>query len=174
MSIKIKKIYSKIIFINLIALYFTLNSCGIYSFTGASYGNAKSVSIDFFENYASYVQPTLSQVFTEKMKDRFVSQTPLALVSDEGDLKFSGSITDYQVTPVGIQAGETAASNRLTIIINVKFVNETDPDASFEKSFSRYADFDISQSLNSVETGLIDEITDLLIDDIFNDSVVNW
>lgn len=148
--------------------------CGIYSFTGASYGSAKTVSIDYFQNRSTYINPTLSQKITEDLKDRFMSQTPLNLVKTGGDLNFEGSITSYKISAVDIKSTGQAASNRLTITIRVTFTNATEPDNDFDKSYSRYADYDVKQPFATVESALVEEIVTLLIDDIFNDSVVNW
>lgn len=149
-------------------------SCGIYSFTGASYGTAKTVTIDYFQNRSTYVNPTLSNTITENLKDRFMSQTPLNLVKTNGDLHFEGTITGYTITAVGIKSGETASYNRLTIQLKVTFTNSTAPENDFDKTYSRYADYDVSSSFATVESALVEEITEQLIDDIFNDSVVNW
>lgn len=148
-----------------------------YSFTGASIDpRTKTVSIATFPNMAPLVNPTLSSTFTEAMKDRFMSQTSLQLVSRDGDLQFSGTITGYNTRPTAIQAGDVAvaAQNRLTITIKVKYVNNQDPKSSFDTSFSRYADYDSSKSLQEVEESLVEEIVPQLIDDIFNKSVANW
>ncbi|MBR4440694.1 MAG: LptE family protein [Bacteroidales bacterium] len=164
----------------LLILYFVLllafvwQGCGIYSFTGASYGTAKTVSIDYFQNRSTYVNPTLSQKITEDLKDRFMSQTPLNLVKTGGDLSFEGTITGYRISAVDIKSTGQAAKNRLTISIKVSFANSTEPENDFEKSYSRYADYDVKQPFSAVESTLVDEIVTLLIDDIFNDSVVNW
>jgi hypothetical protein len=64
--------------------------------------------------------------------------------------------------------------NRLTITIKVKFVNNCDPDANFEQSFSRYRDFAATLDLSAVESGLVSEIVTELCEDVFNKSVVNW
>ena len=155
-------------------LAFVWQGCGIYSFTGASYGTAKTVSIDYFQNRSTYVNPTLSQKITEDLKDRFMSQTPLNLVKTGGDLSFEGTITAYRISAVDIKSTGQAAKNRLTISIKVSFANSTEPENDFEKSYSRYADYDVKQPFSAVESTLVDEIVTLLIDDIFNDSVVNW
>lgn len=161
------------ILILLLALQCT--GCGVYSFTGASVApDVKTVSVDFFPNRASLVQPSLSQTFTEKLRDKFVSQTNLTLLESGGDLTFSGTITDYSSVPIAIQGNEQAALNRLTISVKVKFENAKDPKQNFESSFSRYADYDSRQSLNTVELQLIGEICNQLVDDIFNRAVINW
>jgi hypothetical protein len=146
-----------------------------YSFTGASISpNVKTVSISNFPNNASLVVPTLSRTVTDALRDYFTSQTNLNLVERGGDLSLDGSITQYVVIPVAIQGNETAAMNRLTIAVSVKFVNKTDPKQNWETSFSRYQDYTSSLNLSTVQEGLIREITDQLVQDIFNKAVVNW
>ena len=62
---------------------FAITGCDVYSFTGASISpEIKTISIASFPNQASLVQPSLSQVFTEKLKDKFVSQTNLTRYAD--------------------------------------------------------------------------------------------
>jgi hypothetical protein len=158
------------------AFMFVFSSCRInYSFTGASISpNVKTVTIQYFSNQASLVVPTLSRTWTDALRDYFTSQTNLALIEKGGDLNFEGAITGYVVQPIAIQGNETAAMNRLTITINVKFTNRTNEKQNFETSFSRYQDYQSSLSLASVQDGLIKEITDQLVQDVFNKAVVNW
>ena len=171
MTVLIKRIF---IFSLFAVLLTTLNSCGIYSFTGADTGNAETISIDYFQNYAPLAQPTLSQNFTETLRDKFIAQTNLNLVERNADLRITGSVTGYDTRPVAIQGNETAALNRLTITINVTYTNTLEQEKSFEKSFSRFADFESSVSLSSVQDQLEEEIGDQLAQDIFNESVINW
>ena len=165
--------------INKISIYFftsiSLAACGIYSFTGASISaDIETVSVDYFQNNASMVQPTLSNIMTEGLKDQFISQTNLSLTDAIGDLQFEGEITGYVVKPIAIQANETAAQNRLTISVKVTFTNNLDENQNYSQSFSHYADFDSSQDLSSVETELIDQIVEVLSENIFNKAVANW
>ncbi len=165
---------SKIIFF-FSALTFLLSGCGIYSFTGASIPpEAKTVSIQYFPNNASLVEPTLSQTFTDALKDKFVSQTTLVLVQKNGDLRLEGEITGYSTNPVAITGDQTAALNRLTITVKVKYVNTFDKTKNFESSFSRYEDYPSNQNLSSVQETLITQINEMLIEDVFNKAVVNW
>jgi len=152
-----------------------IQGCGTYSFTGASISpEIKTVSIDLFPNRAPLIQPSLSQVFTEKLKDKFVSQTNLGQITSGGDLRFEGYISDYNAQPTSIQGNEQAALNRLTITVMVKFVNTKDEKQSFESTFSRFADYDSRTNLAMVESELINEICAQLVDDIFNKAVINW
>ncbi len=146
-----------------------------YSFTGASISpEVKTVSIQTFQNFAPLVQPALSQALTEKLKDKFLSQTSLKPVKNDGDLAFEGQITNYVTQPIAVQSNETASQNRLTITINVKFTNRFDPKQDFETNFSRFADYDSRLALQSVENDLMRQINEQLVTDIFNKSVSNW
>ncbi len=168
------KIYNLILTCLLLVAF---NSCKInYSFTGASIPpGTKTVSIADFPNMAPLINPLLSNTFTEALKDKFMSQTSLQLVQSYGDLQFEGTIVNYNTRPMNIQAGtDQAAQNRLTIGVKVKFINNMDPKANFETTFSRYADYSSDASLQDVENTLVDEIVAELVDDIFNKAVVNW
>ncbi|MCD6111777.1 MAG: LptE family protein [Bacteroidales bacterium] len=168
-----KKPFYTYLFILIILLSFS--SCGIYSFTGASISpEVKTISIKYFPNQAPLVQATLSQVFTDALKDKFISQTNLTLVPDDGDLNIEGEITDYSTKPIAITGDQTAALNRLTITVKVKFTNKFDETQNFETTFSRYEDYESTKNLSDVEDVLIEQINSYLIEDIFNKAVVNW
>ena len=152
-----------------------LISCGAYSFTGGSTGDAKTIQVDFFPNQASLVEPTLSQRFTQDMQDLFLRQTNLDLVRTGGDLRFEGEITQYRVNPMSATSQQTAAQNRLTITVNVRFYNRLKEEDDFEKQFSFYSDFDAnSQLTGGVLDSALDEILERMIQDIFNASVAKW
>jgi len=149
--------------------------CGVYSFTGASIPpQAETISVAHFPNDASLVQPTLSQRFTDELQDMFMRQTNLTLIEGFGDLHFEGAITGYRTEPIALGDDDRARMNRLTITVRVTFLNEYDQDADFERTFSRYYDYDSNRSLAEVENDAIDRITEELAQDIFNQAVVNW
>lgn len=146
-----------------------------YSFTGAAIAeDVKTVSVKTFQNFAPLANVNYSQTFSEALKDIFISQTNLNLATTEGDLQFEGSITNYQISSVAIQGNETAAKNRLTISVNVKFTNTKDKKQDFESDFTRFADYDSSVNISSIEDELIKEINNQLTQDIFNKSVGSW
>jgi hypothetical protein len=147
----------------------------MYSFTGASIPpNAKSVSVSYFPNRATLIQPLLSQSLTEALKDRLTSQTSLNLFESNGDLQFEGEITGYSTRPAAVSGNEQATLNRLSISVKVKFINTKDETKSYESTFTRYADFDSNSNFELVEADLDKQIIDQLVDDIFNKAVVNW
>jgi hypothetical protein len=146
-----------------------------YSFTGASIPpDVKTISIKYFPNNASLVVTSLSQKITDGLRDKFTSETNLVMINDGGDLQLEGSIIDYKTSPVAIQANDQAALNRLTITIEVNYTNTKDDNLSFESKFSRYVDYSSSQNLTDVQEGLIEEINQMLIEDVFNKAVINW
>lgn len=174
-SIMRKAIASSRALLLLLVIPVIFSSCGVYSFTGASIPpEAKTISITNFPNKAQLVQPSLSQAFTEKLKDRFASQTNLNLIPRNGDLHIEGEIVGYSTEPVAITGAQTAALIRLKITVNVRFVNKYSPKDNYETTFSRYEDYPSSQNLSAVEDGLIALISEALVEDIFNKSVVNW
>jgi len=146
-----------------------------YSFSGASISPAvKTLSVQYFQNRASLVQPGLSQTLTDALSDKCKAQTRLSIVSGNGDVNFEGEITDYSTRPLTVAADSRAAMNRFTISVKVKFTNTVDPQYSYEKTFSRYEDYDSRLNLSDVEKSLSDKIIELLIEDIFNAAFVNW
>ena len=158
-----------------LALVFICHGCGVYSFSGASIpAEAKTVSVQYFPNHAQLVNPLLSNNFTNALRDAMTNQTTLDMVESGGDIAFEGEITDYKTTPVAITSGQTAAMNRLTVTVKVRFSNRIDDTKNFESSFSRYEDYPSDQDLNAVQESLTSTIIDALVEDIFNKALVNW
>lgn len=159
----------------LLIFLFFFNSCGIYSFTGASIPpGAKTVSVQYFPNKAPLIEPSLSSTFTNALRDIFTTQTNLRMVSKSGDLALEGEITDYSITPQAIQSNQTAASNRLSVTVNVRYTDKLDPTKDFETQFTEYMDYPSGTNLSTVKDSLLKQITDNLAQDIFNKAVVNW
>ncbi len=150
-------------------------ACGAYSFTGGNTGNAKTMQIDFFPNQAPIIEPTLSQRFTQDLQDLFTRQTNLTLVTNGGQLHFEGEIIDYRITPMSATAEQTAAQNRLTIVVNVRFTNSLIEKDNFEKQFSFYHDYPANdQLINATLDAALTVILERITQDIFNASVAKW
>lgn len=159
----------------LFGLGLSFQSCRIYSFTGANLSQSiKTYTVYYFPNRARLVNPTLSQVFTEDLREKLQRQTSLNELSENGDIEFEGQITGYDLKPMSIQKQDMAAQNRLTITVNVKFTNHKEPDKNFERTFTAYEDYDSSQSLSEVEDDLSLKIIEQLNEDIFNATIASW
>lgn len=166
----------KVLFLSF-CVAFVVTACKVsYSFTGGTLStDVKTFSVQFFPNRAPLVNPNLSNQFTEALKEKFRGQTTLdEIVDGEGHLNFEGEITGYRTQALDVTASDISATNRLTVTIKVRFINEIEPDNDFDKSFSAFRDFDSTQQLSDVEEGLVEEILEDIIDDIYNAAVVNW
>ena len=153
-----------------------LCGCGIYSFTGGQFGEAKSFSVGYLKPQTGLATPLYAQRLTESLKDVMLSQSPLKWTEENGDLQFSGMVTNYSTAPVAINSGssETAALNRLSITIQIHYENTLEPALNFDKSFTKYADFNANQDLFTIEESLWKLINEQLTQEVYNASVGNW
>lgn len=169
-----KRIKGFVTFFLFLPLLFVSQSCGIYSFSGASIpANMKTVAVQFFENTAPIVVSNLSQQFTEMLKERIRNQTRLSMVRDNADGNFEGRITDYSIKPIAVTGNERAEGTRLSITVSVKYTNSLDPELSFEQSFTRFRDIQGS-NISAQEQTLMGQINTDLTEDIFNRAFANW
>lgn len=158
-----------------IAVLFSSGCKVSYSFTGADIpAEAKTFSVEYFKVSAALTNPIYSQKITERLKELMLNQTRLNLVKSNGDLQFTGTVTRYEVIPVAVTGNENAGLNRLSITVNVSYINSFDEKKNFEKDFNQFQDFSATTNLNQVETALIDEINNKLVQEIFNSSLGNW
>lgn len=150
-------------------------SCGIYSFTGADTGGASTFQVNFFENAADNVEPGIDRAFTVALQDLIQNQTNLSLVNSGGDLVYEGEIVDFYVAPMTATADNSAAQNRLTITVLVRFFNNLEPDKNFDRRFSFYYDYPATVQLSgAVLDTALDEIYSRITQDVFNASLTNW
>ncbi len=154
------------------------SSCSV-TLSGASIPiTMKNIYVGYFENNAPLVVSNLSQTFTEALKQRIRSQTRLAITqSPESDGAMTGTITNYSIAPVAVQAtannvAPTASATRLSITVSVKYTNMADKKLNFEQSFTNYVDY--TGELAPQEQGLIQQINQKLTEDIFNKAFANW
>ncbi|MDA9887267.1 LPS assembly lipoprotein LptE [Flavobacteriaceae bacterium] len=172
-----KKIYNVIL---LVVLSGSLNNCGIYSFTGASIpAGTDTFQVNYFNNEAgnkpgSTVEPGLDQEFTIALQDLIQNQTNLNLVSTNGHLVYEGEITEYRISPTTSTANNTAAQNRLTMTVNLRYTNTKKTADNFEQRFSFFYDFDANQQLFDVKDAANREIFERITQDIFNETLAKW
>lgn len=157
----------------------TFASCGIYNFTGGDPGTAKTFEVRLFQNYAtqspgSTFEPGLDRDFTQELQNLIQNQTSLDLVSSNGDLLYEGEITEFRISPMTATANQTAAQNRLSMGVNVRFFNKTKEDVDFEQRFSFFYDYPANSSFSSVKSAALKEIFERITQDIFNASLADW
>ena len=154
--------------------------CGIYSFTGASIpAGAETFQVNYFENQAgsrpgSTVEPGLDRDFTLALQDIILGQTNLSLVNSGGDLVFEGEITQYSITPMTSTAKLTAAQNRLTMSVNLRYSNANNEEDDFEQKFSFFYDFPAEAQLYDIQNQAHELIFERLTQNIFNATLAKW
>lgn len=156
-------------------LLFTFSSCGIYSFSGADVGNAETFQVNYFQNNAAIVEPGIDRTFTLDLQDLIQSQTSLNLTDSNGDLVYEGEIVDYYISPMSATAQSTAAQNRLTVVVNVRFYNTLDPEKDIERRFSHYYDYPANDQLIGARLSTaLEEVFTRITQDILNATLSNW
>mgnify|MGYP000625074045 CR=1 FL=1 len=162
-------------------LIFTLSSCGVYNFTGRNPGTATTFQVNYFQNYASQspgsiFEPGMDRDFTLALQDRILNQSSLDLITNSGDLVYEGEIVEYRISPMTATAQQTAAQNRLSIAVKVRFTNNTIEDGSsdFDQRFSFFFDYPANSQLAAVKTEAHEIIFERITQDIFNASLADW
>ncbi|MCH7785307.1 MAG: LptE family protein [Bacteroidetes bacterium] len=154
-----------------------IQSCGVYSFTGADidYSTTKTFQVSFFQNNAPIVEPGIDRVFTQQLQDLILNQTSLDLVNNSGHLIYEGEIIEYYIAPITATSQSTAAQNRLTISVNLRFYNTNDEEKDMEQRFSFYFDYTGStQLIGSQLDDAVNIIFERITQDIFNITLANW
>ncbi len=153
--------------------------CGAYNFTGGNVGTAETFRVDYFQNYAtqspgSIFEPGMDRDFTQALQTRIQDQSSLTLVASGGDLVYEGEIVEYRISPMSATAQQTAAQNRLSIAVKVRFYNNTKEDADFDQRFSFFYDYPAATQLSSVKDEAHEVIFERITQDIFNASLADW
>ncbi len=167
--------YSRYLAVGL-AMILLLAGCSVrVTFKGSSVpDNVRIASVQYFENRAPYINPTLSQNFTEALKDRITSESRLIVRPGVGDVDFSGEIVGYDTRPMAIQANALSQETRLTVSIKVRYQNFKNPRQNWESTFSAYQDFPSEQNITAIEDELVKQIIDELTENIFNKAFADW
>ena len=156
---------------------FLILGCGSYSFTGASIPEGtETFQVNYFENDAgnnigSIFEPGLDRDFTLALQNILQNQTNLQLVSIDGDLIYEGEIIEYRVSPMTATSNLTASQNRLSVGINVRFINIKKEEDNFERRFSFYYDYPAEVQLLNVKSEAHNIIFERITQDIFNASL---
>jgi len=146
-----------------------------YSFKGISIpADVSTYYIPVFEIRTDNAPPTIGQQFSERLKDKVRNESRLQWNEEEPDIEFTGAITGFRVNPVAPQPGETVAINRLEINVSVNFINNKDEKKNWKQTFSFFNDFPTNVNLLDVQTELVENIYEQLVEDIFNKAFTDW
>jgi len=154
-----------------------VQSCTIsYKFNGTAidYNVYKTIRVSQFPIRAALVYPPLQQTFENALLDYITRNTRLQTTDGSSDLEMEGEITGYSLSPQAVTENALASKTRLTITVRVKYTDNKNDKNDIDQSFSAYQDFDSSEMLTDVQDQLCEEITEQLVDLIFNATLGNW
>ena len=146
-----------------------------YDFKGANIpADIQSLSVQFFTNEASLVNPKLSMAFTEKLKTKFQTETRLGLVAENGDYQFAGAVVDYRLDPASISTETGAAQTQFTMSVRVEFNCQKYPEKNFTKTFTSSKIFDANTAFAALEDNLTEELGTIIVQQIFSAVALDW
>lgn len=150
-------------------------SCSVYNFTGTGKIDAKTFQVNYFQNNATLIEPGIERIFTQELQNVIMNQSNLNLVTSDGDLLYEGEIVDFYISPMTATADQRAAQNRLTISVNVRYVNRNKEEDDFERRFSDYYDYGGDQQLTGpILAAALEKIYARITQDVFNESLAKW
>lgn len=153
-----------------------LSGCGYYKFTGITVPTGTTTyQVNYFQNDAPLIEPGLERTFTNTLADIIQNQTSLQLVTSGGDITYEGEITEYRISPTTATADNTAAQNRLTIGVRVRFFDKNNPDGDLNQQFSFFYDYPgTAQLVGAQKDAAIEEIFERITQDILNATLAKW
>lgn len=161
----------------LVALLVAVPACKIsYSLNGSAldYTVYKTIRVAQFPIRAALVYPPLQQTFENELLDYISRNTRLQTTEGAADLELEGEITTYNLTPQAVTENAFASKTRLTIGVRVKYINNKDDKKNLDQTFSAYRDFDATLMLTDVQDQLCEEISEELVNLIFNATLGDW
>jgi len=165
------------------SLSVSLSSCWPTSIsfndTGSLHACLTHFEMDPLESSASNSPINYATELTEAVKSGVQNNTRLLLSSTQKtpQVIISGTITNYSLMPIALQEGDNAAQNRLTVSATFSIFFECPQDDyshQMKVSSSRFADFDASQDISSIEAALTQEINEQIVQDVINQLLSNW
>jgi outer membrane lipopolysaccharide assembly protein LptE/RlpB len=137
----------------------------------------KRFMVQTLESKAANAPISYAPNLTEDVKDAIQNRVGLKLVSSEAQdpqVNVTGVVQSYNVTPLSLQDNTAEVKNRLTIRASFEiFITEPEEDV-MTLNVSRFADFDASQDVGTIQNQLLEEINDQIVQDILNKLLSNW
>lgn len=150
----------------------------VYKFNGSAidYNVYKTISIENFPIRAALVYAPLQVTFENTLVDYIERNTRLqtSVGNSNADLQLEGEITNYALTPQAVGTDAYATRTRLTISVRVRYIDNKAEGKDIDQTFSAYRDFDANEMLTDVQDQLCMEISEELVELIFNATLGNW
>lgn len=164
----------------IILLMVTLTSCWptVISLrdTGSMPIEWKTFTVKTLESNAANAPLSYAPNLSEDLKDGIQNNTRLVLNTKvgKGEVNIEGSISSYSVIPVALQQGDNAAKNRLSITAQFTIFITAPKEQTMKLTATRFVDYDSNTDLASVESNLLDQINEQIVQDVINKLLANW
>lgn len=151
--------------------------CVSYKLNGSAldYTKYRTIRVSEFPIRAALVYPPLQQVFENRLMDQIQAQTRLRIIpGSDANLEMTGEITGYSLSPQAVGENAYATQTRLTITVRLKYTDHINSANDIDQTFSAYRDFSSDLMLTDVQDELCQQISEELVDLIFNATLGNW
>jgi hypothetical protein len=136
----------------------------------------KTFTVKTLESNAANAPLSYAPNLSEDLKDGIQNNTRLVLNTKvgKGEVNIEGSISSYSVVPVALQQGDNAAKNRLSITAQFTIFITAPKEQTMKLTATRFVDYDSNTDLASVESNLLDQINEQIVQDVINKLLANW
>ena len=142
--------------------------------TSINYDVYKTINVAEFPIRAALVYPPLQQTFENELLNYISRNTRLQEIDGPSDIDLSGEITGYSLSPQAVGTDAYATETRLTITVRVKYTDNKNPAKSVDQTFSAYRQFSSDLLLTDVQDELCQQISEELVNLIFNATLGDW
>lgn len=160
----------------LLTVYCSLLLSGCYySFSGASVPpHLNTIAIPIVDDQSGYGDPTLRELFTNELVQRFRSDNTLEMGdASSADALLRGAIVSVREAAAVVAPGEQVTLRRLTVIVRMTFQDLKLRKTVWEKDFSNWGDFPSGGGETQRNEGLKEAVRKLT-EDILNETVSGW
>ena len=136
----------------------------------------KTFSVLTLENNAPNTPLSYATLLSEEVKDGIQNNTRLLLNSnsDSSQVLIEGAITNYVISPIALLDGDNASQNRLSITVKFDIFITKPQEDQMTLTSTRFVDYDSSTDLGTVESELLDDVNDQIVQDVINKLLSNW
>jgi hypothetical protein len=136
----------------------------------------KTFSVRTLDNNSANSPLSYSLELSEALRSGIQNNTRLQLNTNEdlSEVHIEGMISNYSITPVALQEGDNAAQNRLSVVVELIYTIRKPEEKEMNLTASRFVDYDASTDLAVVESTLLAEISEQIVQDAINKLLSNW
>jgi hypothetical protein len=174
----IKSVFSPLRFLvvcSCLSMFMQLCGCS-YSFKGGSVPpHLKTVAIPIVEDQSGYGDPSLRDLLTQKLVERFTNDNTLQLAERKSaDSMLEGAVIDVKDAPEVLQgSGEQVTVRKITVTVRMTFQDLKLRKKIWEKSFSNWGNYPSGGGLTQRNEG-VQLAIEKLTEDILNETVAGW